>query len=225
MFSWSLFNELCNDALLVNVDESSFNRSVKSNYSWLPANRSSGIINGNANGRTSMLCALLSNGSWIWLLVDDTVTAQDFGLFLLLLNTYIKSNFPTYEERTTLVLDNASIHLTNSTKNIATQFGMKILGLPPYWPHLAPVEFVFGLVKGHIKSSDQNRSIDYSKSSGKRVIASGLQYLTKAKVLKMWRKAIETARETIVDAYERIQRFSESFQSISFFNEEKKEAQ
>ena len=223
MFSWSLFNELCGGVLLANVDESSFSRSVKSNYSWLPANRGSGIVNVNANGRTSMLCALLSNGSWIWQLVDETVTAQDFGLFLFLLSTYIKSNFPAFEERTTLVLDNASIHLTHSTKNIATKYGMKILGLPPYWPHLAPVEFVFGLVKGHIKNSDQNKSIDYSKRSGKRVIAAGLQYVTKDKALKMWRKTIRIARETILDAYERIQKFPEILQPNEAFDEEKKE--
>ena len=56
---------------------------------------------------------------------------------------------------------------------------MKIFWLPPYWPHLETVEFVFGLVMGHIKNSDQNKSIDYSKRSWKRVMAAGLQYITK----------------------------------------------
>lgn len=114
------------------MDESSFGRAVKSNYSWLPMNKSNGIVNVTAHGRTSMVCALLSNGGWMCLLIDDTVTAQDFGVFLYLLNVYVSSNWPDEARGTVLVMDNASIHLTTSNKNVAEQYGMKILGLPPY---------------------------------------------------------------------------------------------
>ena len=40
IFSCCLFNEIQDDVLITNIDESSFSWSVKSNYSWLPANRS-----------------------------------------------------------------------------------------------------------------------------------------------------------------------------------------
>ena len=138
LFSWSLFQDMINDNLIVNADESSFGWSVKFNYSWLPKNRSSGIVNINAQSRTSMICGLLSNGNWMWLLIDDRVTTMNFGMFLFLLSTYTNSNLPAIGERVTLILDNALIHLTNSTKNTAIQYGIKILGLPTYWHHLTP---------------------------------------------------------------------------------------
>ena len=223
MFSCYLFEEIRSDALIASVDESSFSRSVKSNYFWLPSNRSSGIVNVTAQGRTSMIWALLSNGSWMWTLMDDTVTAQDFKIFLFLLKLYISSNWTSYAERIVLMMDNASIHLTTSNQSIAERHGMKILGLPPYWPYLAPVEFVFGVVKGHIKNSNQIKEVDFVKSSGKRAIASGLEYLTKEKVLNMWRRIIKIARETITDAYELIHCMSKVHKLKSDSREERKQ--
>ena len=65
---------------------------------------------------------------------------------------------------------------------------------------MAPVEFVFGLIKGHIRNSDANKIIDISK----RDITAGFECLTKENVLRMWKRVIILARETISDAYERI---------------------
>ena len=170
-----------------------------------------------------MIYALISNGNWMWLLIDETVTTQEFGIFLYLLSTFLNANWQTFRNRTIIVLDNASIHLTNSTKNIAAKHGMKILGLHPYWPHLAPVEFVFGLIKGHISNSDANKTIDFSKRSGKRAITAGLECLTKEKVLRMWKKVIMLARETISDAYERIHSPLIGLKTYDSPNEENKE--
>ena len=184
IFSWNLFNDIRDGNLIINIDESSFSRSVKSNYFWLPINKSSGIVNVDAQGRTTMIWGLLSSGDRIWLMVDDTVNSQDFWVFLYILKIFLDSNYQNLWAKITLLLDNASIHLTNEVKRVATKYGIRILGLPPYWLHLAPVEFVFGLVKGSIKNSSKNQGIDFSRSSGKRAIINGLEYLTREKVIK-----------------------------------------
>ena len=93
---------------------------------------------------------------------DDTIATQDFRMFLFLPSIFIKSNCQSVEERVKLVLENASIYLTNSTNNIAEQYGMKILGLRPYWPYLVSVDFIFGIVKRHIRSSEKCKNIDFS---------------------------------------------------------------
>ena len=222
IFSCSLFNEIQDGYPVVNVDESIFNRSIKSNYSWLPVNKSSEIVNVDAQGRTTMIWALLSNGSWIWFLIDDTTTSQDFWLFLFILKTYIETNFLSRRERTTLILDNASIHLTRESKLTASRYDMKMLGIPPYWPHLAPVEFVFGLVKGFIKNSCQWKLIDYSKRSGKIAIMRGLECLTREKALRMWRKVIRIGRETILEVYEETKEASKDQPQNNVVGEEHK---
>ena len=183
------------------MDESSFNRSIKSNYSWLPINRSCEIVNVDDQGRTTMIWALFSNGSWIWFLIDDTTTSQDFWLFLFILKSYIETNFLSRRERTILILNNASIHLTRESKLTISLYSMKMLGLPPYcrtslWRNLFLI-----LVKGFIKNSDRWKSIDYSKRSGKIAIMRGLECLTRAKALRMWRKVIRIGRETILEVY------------------------
>ena len=193
-----------NDNLIVKIDESSFNRSVKLNYSWLSINKSSRIVNVEAQGRTTMIWALLSNGDWMWVMVDETVTSQDLWVFLYLLQVYIDTNFRNLRAEITLLLDNAFIHLTEETKRVAAKYNMKMLGLPSYWPHLAPVKFVFGFLKGSIQNSDQKANVDFSKRSWRREIVNSLKYLTKEKVFKMWKGVIQTAREIILEVYQRI---------------------
>ena len=104
----------------------------------------------------------------------------------------------------TLLLDNTSIHLTEEMKRVTAKYNMKILGLPPFWQHLAPVEFVFGFLKGSIENLDQKDNIDFSKRSGKRAIVNILEYLTKEKVFKMWKGVIRTAIEFILEVYKEI---------------------
>ena len=64
-------------------------------------------------------------------------------------------------------LDNTSIHWTSETMKTASSLGMKIVGLPLYCPHLTPAEFVFGMVKGYLRSRLSNKIVDYSGGSGK----------------------------------------------------------
>ena len=118
------------------------------------------------------------------------------------------NQLPKPKGKETLILDNASIHLARESKLTASRYCMKMLGLPPYWQHLAPVEFVFGLVKGFIKNSGQWKSIDYSKRSGKIAIMRGLECLTRAKALRIWRKVIRIGRDTILEVYEEVREAS-----------------
>ena len=49
-----------------------FNRSLKSEYSWLPKGKTSSIINNFAKGRYSMISAILTNGEFICSIIDET---------------------------------------------------------------------------------------------------------------------------------------------------------
>ena len=89
---------------------------------------------------------------------------------------------------------------------------------------MAPVESIFGLIKGHIRNSDANKTIDFSKRRGKRAITAGLECLTKEKVLRMWKRVIILARETISDAYERIHSPLIDLKTYDSPNEENKES-
>ena len=65
IFGSILLNEIYDDYIVVNIDESNYGRSVKTNYSWLPINQCSGIINVGSQGTITLICSLFSNGNWI----------------------------------------------------------------------------------------------------------------------------------------------------------------
>ena len=154
IFWCKLIAKLHAECLVINIDESSFGRSVKQNYAWLPKNHSSGIVNVGALGRTTLIFALMSTGSWMGLLVNETVTGQGFNLFLYLLMIYIDSTFKDLISKAIVTIDNASIHLTTDNKKTAANCKFEMLGLPPYLPHLALVEYVFCHDKGLHKKQE-----------------------------------------------------------------------
>ena len=122
---WSIFSSrmlfaLYEKRLIVNIDESSYNRSVKSNYSWLPIGCSSPILNTNCTGRTTIILGLFSNGHWLWMSVNGTTQAGHFWVFLQLLHKFIENCWEQQADTTKVVFDNARIHLTDKVKRLWT---------------------------------------------------------------------------------------------------------
>ena len=71
IFSSRMLLAWYNKDLIINLDESNYNRSVKSNYSWLPIGESSSIINTNWTGRTTIFLD--------WLAMDTRCACQSMG--------------------------------------------------------------------------------------------------------------------------------------------------
>ena len=219
IFGCKILREIYKDSLIINIDESWFSRSVKSQNSWLPKNKSSGIININSQGRWTLIWALMSDGNWICMIHYSTTTSQDFWLFLYLLKVHLNWQNNYKDKQVVVTLDNASIHSTADVKATASKFGMKIIGLPPYWPHLAPVEYVFGAIKGHIRNTSTYGIINYSKSSGKRIIK-GFKELTQAKGINLWHKMVKESKLVIQEAFKIISSSSVGFTEDYYQDEE-----
>ena len=118
-----------------------------------------------------MIWALLTNGNWLWMTINDTTKSVDFWLFQYILYQYVSKWFENQLNCVTLTMDNASIHLTKQSKELSKDLGFEIMTLPPYCPHLAPWELVFGMVKKIISKKSIDSCIDFTKSSGKIAIA------------------------------------------------------
>ena len=78
--------------IIINLDESSFYRSVKRQFSWLPVGRSYPIINDKLKGRASLILATWNTGEWISMVVLDTIDSEKFWFFLELLKVTISNN-------------------------------------------------------------------------------------------------------------------------------------
>ena len=82
IFWWKLLSLICRDAPIINIDESSFSRSVKSNYSCLPRGKGSSIIKNTILGRCSLILGIWIDGKIIGSITTQTVKREDFHYFL-----------------------------------------------------------------------------------------------------------------------------------------------
>ena len=82
--------DLFSGKIFINVDESSFTKSVKSDYSWLPRGETHPIVNIWGTGRAVVLFALISNGEWLWFVSKNTTDSKIFWNFIILLSNYIE---------------------------------------------------------------------------------------------------------------------------------------
>ena len=203
IFCSRVLGELHRNQIAINVDESSFSRSVKWHYSWLPKGRSSPIVNTNWTGSVSMIFSLFSNGEWIWVLKNGTTNSEDFTKFLLILETYWKKWLNIDPSSTFVTLDNAATHTSKRTRLAAQFLKFKFYFLPPYSPTLAPVELVFGILKRKISFKRRDKSISFGKKSGDEAITEAIKTLPTQLGLRLWAKFIHEAKEWILKCRER----------------------
>ena len=140
-FEWMAHKVVC-------IDESAANeRTGYRKYGWSlkgapsytdsPARRSE---------RWSILPALSIDGYLPGTLIyQGSITAE---IFLHWLEYDI---LPQLEPGTVLVMDNASIHRTEGTRELVRRFDCYLAYLPPYSPDLNPIELSFSVLKAWIR--------------------------------------------------------------------------
>ena len=197
IFWWKLLSLICRDALIINIDESSFSRSVKSNYSWLPRGKGSSIIHNTILGRCSLILGIWIDGKIIGSITTQTVKREDFHYFLRRLRGALIASGKFHNRQIWLLMDNASIHTSETTITEWRCLGFRLLFVPPYSPQYAPVENAFGAIKSHIRSSSRFNAINYDKSSGIEWILRAVGSLRKESVRGMLRNLIIEAKKTI----------------------------
>ena len=85
IFAHNILSHILNKKLIINIDEVSFNRNLTNSYSWLPKSATHPIINIQGKGRWSMITAFLSNGQYLAVWYNTTISADEFSDFLSIL--------------------------------------------------------------------------------------------------------------------------------------------
>ena len=73
---------------IINVDESSFDRSIRINYSWFPRGADSSIINDRVKGKATLILGTRNTGEWIGVVIIGTVDSIKFCIFYEVIRTY-----------------------------------------------------------------------------------------------------------------------------------------
>ena len=199
IFASRALRDLFSGKIFINVDGSSFTKSVKSDYLWLPRRETHPIVNTWGTGRAVVLFALISNGEWLWFVSKNTTDSKIFWNFIILLSNYIEQwmDFSSFEWE--LLLDNASIHLSAVTKHITKKLGLRMRFLPQYSPKLAPVELVFGMLKSKLRAKKSRQVVKYSMMNGRKEICNALSEFSKIKASRLWTIFIFEAKKVILE--------------------------
>ena len=140
-----------NPSQLVFIDETSKDgRSAYRRRGWAPRGKKCvNKIKFGRGKRISLLAAADSTGFIAHAITEGTFTRQYFHSnfckkILPLLNPY---PWP----RSIVVMDNARIHMYQELQDVIHEKGALLIFLPPYCPHLNPIEVYFGLLKKWIQ--------------------------------------------------------------------------
>ena len=198
LFWTELLSLLYRTEVVINVDESSFERSIKRQYSWLPKGKSSAIINDRLRGKASLILATWSNGKWFAMAIVGTVDSVKFCVFMRFLEFVIKSEQDYLSKLPTIIVDNAKTHTSKITKEVLSKLVFKTRYLAPYWPEVASVEQPFGIIKSKLRSVKEKTEINFGKDEGIQVILNILKSIAHSSWEKMWIKAVREAKMTLV---------------------------
>lgn len=131
---------------IIYIDETGFESSTQRDYGWSHKGKIvQGFRSGHKRPRTTMIGALAGTKLLSPFLFQGTTNATIFNMWLK------ESLLPVLEENSTIVMDNATFHKSQETKDIVKAARCKILFLPPYSPDLNPIEQVWANIKKYRK--------------------------------------------------------------------------
>ena len=198
-FAWRLLKLLLNGCIISNWDESSFDREIRENYSWLPKRVGGSIIGEPIRGKSSLILSVFPNGSWIAMVQDGTINSQAFSFYLEVISKVIKRAKKSEDNNMKILIDNAAIHHSELTRNALKALKLDIIYLPPYTPEFAPVELWFKAIKSVMKKRYSTEKLNFSKETGVRAIISWISSISRDYIQRWWLETTVKLKEWVVN--------------------------
>ncbi len=135
------------DREVINIDESIIRSTDHSNRGWVRAGKRILTSRALRLPQISMIAAITSQGSTFISINQGKTTSLTFLYFIVRLCKALDSKDRDWRARSTLLLDNASIHRSKETLASFEALGLPIMYLAPYSFKLAAVEKLLSVVK------------------------------------------------------------------------------
>ena len=158
------FNKCMNEnTLVINVDESTINRSCKLNYSWSKKGQTSEFKNTIFQESLSVILAVSSDGKWLMGVKRNTINSDVFIQFMTNLDKWIHDNHKFGYNEVLITLDNCPCHFSKLTLIALSKLDLKVIFLCPYSPDFAPVEQWFSFIKRKLALKNKAKSVNLMK--------------------------------------------------------------
>ena len=186
LFAVKFWQQIISNTLVVNIDKTSINRHIKSNFSWGIKGISNEAINSPFVGSISLKMAIWSNGGWMAYMDNETIDGNKFCIFLSNLNKWIQKNNNFGYKDVIIILDNSSVHKTNDVKKLLKKIEATVLFLSPYSPQFTPIEMHFELLKRYLLNFSDNECIWISQKENIFIIIKALKEIKANAIMKLF---------------------------------------
>ena len=176
------------ETLMINIDESCINRSLKTDRSWIAKGQSKEIKSIKFYGSLSIVMAIWNNGTILALLSNETIDSKKFWLFLENLNSWLNKNKNFGFSETLLLLDNWSIHKSKITKEVLWRINTNVLYLPAYSPDFAPIEMWFSILKRNINFTWSNQYIKLNSKQWYSKVVDALKKIEPKTIKRLFKR-------------------------------------
>ena len=198
LYWFELLKLLIEEKIVINVDESSFDRSIKNHYSWLPKGENAPILNENIKRKATLILETWSTEEWFAVVIIGTVDFFEFWIFLKLLELVLKESYQDIQALHIVVLDNAPTHSSKLSKRILENLYYEVRFSAPYWPEVAPVELEFKKIKSKLRGLGGTTVINFDNENGIAKIFQLLQTIELASKAQNWINTVKVAKESII---------------------------
>lgn len=128
--------------MLIYVDESGIDQGISRKFARAPRGQKIyGKISGKRIKRQSILAAQVNNKIIAPMIFEGTCYAELFEAWVE------QVLVPELQPGQVIIMDNAAFHKSSKTKELIEKAGCELLFLPPYSPHLNPIEQFWGVLK------------------------------------------------------------------------------
>ena len=158
LFAVEITNIIDNSKILVNIDEATFGRSTKSNYSWTKRGANWSSSNISFSSSFSLIWAITSLGNWWASHLESTNNSTTFIEFLDNCLKWLRVDLQIDMRKIVIVLDNWAIHRSKKVMSYLNKFGWIIIYAPPYTPEFWAVELFFNVLKRRIVTHWKKRN-------------------------------------------------------------------
>jgi transposase len=115
-------------------------------YAWSPRGKSvNDEKKGHATEKLNIIAGLSGGNIVAPMIYECSTDAEIFNFWLE------HSLLPEIPKNSLVVMDNASFHKSEKTKELVAKFSCRLLFLPPYSPDLNPIEKFWASMKAKIK--------------------------------------------------------------------------
>ena len=184
-FAIKLWKVLDRFELLINIDESSFSRLTKKDFSWIPKGKEQIIKNIWFRNSWSLMTAITTSGSVLAAKSDCSITSELFIEFLTKLDRFVQDE-KTSLQNCLIILDNASIHRSAKAREYMKNEGLNIAFIPQYSLEMAPVEHYFSKLKQVVVDQWRGKSVDWKSSESNKLLKRWMLSIPSKMVRRIW---------------------------------------